>query len=231
MNVLAIDTAASLCAACLWDSASGERGRAVLDLGKGHAEHLIGVIDTALGKAALTYAQVGAVAVSVGPGSFTGVRVGVATARGLALALAVPAVGISTLDALAADARAAHGAHPVLALLDGGRGQVFLAAYAADGSMERTPSALSREEAEKVVRDARPQCLLVGSAAEELATAAASPLGVAGVGATADIATYARLAAERIGRGVQVGRPVPLYLRDADAKPQTAFALPRTDRP
>src|SRR5690606_31255363 len=120
MIVLAIDTAASLCAACLWDSSAGERGRCVLDIGKGHAEHLIGVIDKALKQADLAYAQVDAIAVSVGPGSFTGVRVGVSTARGLALALSVPPIGVTTLEALAAQARAEHGALPVMAALDGG---------------------------------------------------------------------------------------------------------------
>lgn len=231
MIVLAIDTAASLCAACLWDGGSGERGRVVLDLGKGHAEHLIGVIDAALDEAGLAYAQLDAIAVSVGPGSFTGVRVGVATARGLALALGVPAIGVPTLEALAADARGAHGARPVLAMLDGGRGQVFCAAYAADGSTRRAPVALSRDEAEQLVRDAGPESLLIGSAAGELAGAAAPPLDIAGTGATADIATYARLAAERIDRGEPVERPVPLYLRAADARPQSAFALPRAERP
>ena len=87
MNLLAIDTAASICAACVLDTTSGrERGRAVLDLGKGHAEHLMGTIGEALEKESLGYHELGMVAVSVGPGSFTGSRVGVSAARGLALA-------------------------------------------------------------------------------------------------------------------------------------------------
>ena len=230
MIVLAIDTAASLCAACLWDSGSGERGRAVLDIGKGHAEHLIGVIDTALQRAGLAYPQVGAIAVSVGPGSFTGVRVGVSTARGLALALSVPAVGVSTLDALADEARATHGAYPVIVLLDGGRGEVFCAHYE-DDSVQRQPAALTRAEAEAVVAGAVANTLLTGSAAATLASATQSSLAVVGSGTTADIAVYARLAAERLKGGGTPDKPVPFYLRGADAKPQTAFALPRTGRP
>ena len=81
MNLLAIDTAARLCAACVLDTETGrELGREVLDLGKGHAEQLMDVIDAALSDAGVGYAELGMVAVSVGPGSFTGVRVGVSAA-------------------------------------------------------------------------------------------------------------------------------------------------------
>src|SRR5690606_9789500 len=114
MNILAIDTAASLCAACVYDrDARAESGRAVIDLGKGHAEHIMAIIGEALERAGLGYDAVGAVAVSVGPGSFTGVRVGVAAARGLALALKIPAIGVSTLEALAAEARESFPGRPI----------------------------------------------------------------------------------------------------------------------
>ena len=105
MKLLAIDCAANLCAACVYDAAAGkELGRSVRDLGKGHAEHLMAVIDEALKAGGTDYAGLGAVAVSVGPGSFTGLRVGVSAARGLALALKIPAIGVTTLEALAAEA-------------------------------------------------------------------------------------------------------------------------------
>lgn len=228
MIVLAIDTAASLCAACLWDSDASERGRCVLDIGKGHAEHLMGVIDEALRQADLAYRDVYAIAVSVGPGSFTGVRVGVSTARGLALALSVPAIGISTLEALAAQARTEHGARTVMAALDGGRGEVFCAVYDGDGSAQLKPSALSKSDFGSLVQAAELDTMLIGSAIHDLE---AVRLPTAGYGATADIAHYARLAASRLGRGGAIDNPVPLYLREADAKPQTAFALMRSDTP
>src|SRR5690606_3486786 len=133
MILLAIDTAASLCAACIHDTDAGERGREVRDLGKGHAEHLIEVIDAALAQAGLGYRDLDAIAVSVGPGSFTGVRVGVATARGLALALKLPAVGISTLEALAEEQREKQPGVPVLARIEAGRGQAYVAGFSATG--------------------------------------------------------------------------------------------------
>ena len=206
MILLAIDTAAGLCAASVHDTASAERGREVRDLGKGHAEHLMAVIDTALARARLAYAELDAIAVSVGPGSFTGVRVGVATARGLALALKVPAVGVSTLEALAGEARAKNPGRPVFARIDAGRGQVYLAGFSATGETIFAPAALSLDEAETMVREA--------SVVD---------------GRTADIAVYARLGAERLAAGGAMPAPKPLYLRDADAKPQTAFVLPRRE--
>ena len=201
MIVLAIDTAANLCAACVYDTQAGERGRAVLDLGKGHAEHLMAVIEDALKAAGIAYADLGAIAVSVGPGSFTGVRVGVSTARGLALALRIPAAGVSTLEALAAETRG-DTSRAVLARIEAGRGQAYVAAYAADGAPTFGPVAVTVEEADAMAAD----------------TLAA--------GATADIAVYARLAAAKLAAG-NVEKPKPLYLRDADAKPQGSFALPR----
>ncbi|TIV06590.1 MAG: tRNA (adenosine(37)-N6)-threonylcarbamoyltransferase complex dimerization subunit type 1 TsaB, partial [Mesorhizobium sp.] len=80
MKLLAIDCAASLCAACVYDADAGkELGRELRDLGKGHAEHLMAVIETALQAASVGYPDLDAVAVSIGPGSFTGLRVGVST--------------------------------------------------------------------------------------------------------------------------------------------------------
>lgn len=211
MRILAIDTAASLCAACVYDTQAGELGRSVLDLGKGHAEHLMGVIDTALANSNVAMDGLDAVAVSVGPGSFTGVRVGVATARGLALALGKHAIGITTLEALALAARALDGERPTLVRIEAGRGQAYVAEFAADGAQTRAPIALSLEEADRLVADADPQTLVVAGSS------------------TSDILTYARLAADKFAAnpGAVPERPKPLYLRDADAKPQGDFALPR----
>ncbi|TAN02274.1 MAG: tRNA (adenosine(37)-N6)-threonylcarbamoyltransferase complex dimerization subunit type 1 TsaB, partial [Rhizobiaceae bacterium] len=148
MNVLAIDTAANLCAACIYDAAADVvRSRRVLDIGKGHAEHLMGTIAGTLEEAGLSYRDLARIAVSVGPGSFTGVRVGVSAARGLALALKIPAIGVSTLEALAAEARAAFPDRTVAAMIDGRRGDLYLAGYDRDGKFLRNPAAVSVEAA------------------------------------------------------------------------------------
>ncbi len=212
MRLLAIDTAADLCAACVFDAQAGERGRCVLDLGKGHAEHLMAVIGTALAEAGSTYTDLDAIAVSVGPGSFTGVRVGVAAARGLALALNIPAIGITTLAALARGARDDNPGRAVAASIDAGRGQSYLATFSAAGELTFGPAALAVEAADARIRDM----------GEETLIAAAR---------TADIAIYARLGAERLATGGKPDRPKPLYLRDADARPQDGFALPRKATP
>jgi len=224
MRLLAIDCAATLCAACVYDAAEGrELGRQVLDLGKGHAEHLMAVIDAALKSAGIGYAGLGAIAVSVGPGSFTGLRVGVSTARGLALALKIPAIGVTTLEALAAEAAASFPDRAVLAALDAGREEIHAALFNNALVLTYGPAVTTLDEAVAMAVD-KP-AVLAGTAALKIAAATGSTLDIGPTGATADIATYARLAAAK-GAGE---KPKPLYLRGADAKPQAGFILPRQD--
>lgn len=220
MILLTIDTSANLCAASIHDAK--ERGRAVRDLGKGHAEHLMAVIDEALTQAGVTFADLGAVAVSIGPGSFTGIRVGVSAARGLALALGIPSVGVTTLEALAFEARATVPGRVILAALDGGRGEIHAALYDAEGMELAAPAALDAETALSLVR--QEDAVVTGSAADILQALAGGKLEVAGRAATPDIAAYASLAASKPLDG---SRPAPLYLRSADAKVQEGFAVSR----
>ncbi|AGB42542.1 universal bacterial protein YeaZ [Mesorhizobium australicum WSM2073] len=222
MKVLAIDCAASLCAACVYDAAAGlELGRSVLDLGKGHAEHLMAVIADALKTAATDYAGLGAIAVSVGPGSFTGLRVGVSTARGLALALKLPAIGVTTLEALAAEAASAFPGRAVLAALDAGREEIHAALYDEMSVLTYGPAVATLADA--VTMASERSAVLAGTAATLIADAAGRTFDIGPRAATADILTYARLAAAK-GQGE---RPKPLYLRGADAKPQAGFILSR----
>ena len=222
MILLAIDTASAFCAACVYDGTAGkELGRAVLELGKGHAEHLMGVVDEAMRQGGVAFHGLGRIAVAVGPGSFTGVRVGVSAARGFALALKVPAVGVTTLEAIAAEARESAGARKIMAALDGGRGEVHLAVYDEVGALRFGPVATTLQGAAAIAREHSP--LLVGSAAAMVAGEARAGLDVGAAAATADIGVYARLgAAKPVG-----DKPKPLYLREADAKPQAGFVLPR----
>jgi tRNA threonylcarbamoyl adenosine modification protein YeaZ len=223
MNLLAIDTAANLCAACVWDTAAGvERGRSVADLGKGHAEHLMTTVAEALAAAGMTYGDLAMIAVSIGPGSFTGVRVGVSTARGLALALKLPAAGVTTLDAIAAEARSAIPGRAMLVAIEAGRGDLYLALYDPLGNLLYGPTVANLATALEIARHKSP--VLAGSAARSIAEAAEGGFDIAAASPTADIATYARIAA---GRGTPADKPKPLYLRAPDAKPQAGFVLPR----
>ncbi|MCO5064082.1 MAG: tRNA (adenosine(37)-N6)-threonylcarbamoyltransferase complex dimerization subunit type 1 TsaB [Rhizobiaceae bacterium] len=222
MLLLAIDTAAAQCAACVFDTASRlERGRIALDLGKGHAERLMEVIDGALAEAGVGYDALGRIAVSIGPGSFTGVRVGVSAARGLALALDVPAIGISTLEAVAAETRASLG-DPVLVAFESAGDALQAALYDADGNVLVAPAILDMEDALRLAEQHRP--LLAGTAARRIAGAGDLQLSIGSERNTADIGTYARLAATKEGAAE---KPKPLYLREPDAKPQSGFVLPR----
>jgi tRNA threonylcarbamoyladenosine biosynthesis protein TsaB len=223
--LLAIDTVASLCAACVWDAVAGrELGRSVRDPGKGHAEHLMAVIGEALTAAGKDYPDIGAVAVAVGPGSFTGIRVGVAAARGLALTLGIPSTGVITLDAMADEAREAYPGRPVLAAIDARRDELYVASYEVSGSRLHGPIIARLPEAAAMTADGNP--VLTGSAARMIAQAAGGQFDIAVENATADITAYARLATIQ---GFTGEKPRPLYLREADAKPQAGFVLARRD--
>lgn len=222
MIVLGIDTAANLCAACVYDTV----GHAVHasrsdDIGRGHAEHLAGLVADVMGDAAVDYDQLEAIIVTVGPGTFTGIRVGVSMARGFALALNIPAKGVSTLQAIAADATANSAFHgPFTVAIHGGRGQIFAQPFDGRGLACGDPCQVALADAADVLTpDTK---AIVGNAADDVAqvtgrTLLARHLPVA----TGTIQTIARLGAS------STMAPSPLYLRGADAKPQTGFAMER----
>jgi tRNA threonylcarbamoyl adenosine modification protein YeaZ len=216
MIVLALDTAGADCSACLYDSLSGVvLGDASETIGKGHAERLMGIIDIALDKAGLTLKSVERIAVSVGPGSFTGIRVGVSAARGFALSLGVEAVGVSTLEVLGSEHIAAHPGQAVTVVMDARRGEVYLQSFSADGSPADEPAVQTLETA----MAAYGQANVTGSASALLRGGETT-----GEVDRFPIATVARLGA---GKPAGASRPKPLYLRGVDAKPQAGFALER----
>ena len=216
MIVLAIDTAGVDCSAALFDSAEGKVLSAVTEtIGKGHAERLMAVIDQALFEANLPLERVGRIAVVIGPGSFTGIRVGVAAARGLALALGVDSVGVTTLEVLARSYLAGHPGKGVVAAMDAKRNEIYAQAFSGEGTALNQAAALSAENVAGLARTF--SAVVVGSGA---ALSAGS-----GEGAGSDrfdIAMVARIGAEK---PLDAERPKPLYLRGPDAKPQTGFAL------
>ena len=215
MIVLAIDTAGVDCSAAVYDAQNSIVLAEVSEtLGKGHAERLMAMIDDALAKAGRDLREVSRIAVTVGPGSFTGIRVGVAAARGLALALGVECVGVSTLAVLAATAPKDKQGR-VGAAINAHRGEIYFQSFAKGIPLDE-PVVLSLQTF--VEETSLPDMTVVGSAASLLD----DPNSVT----PADhypIALVARLGAEAKAQG----KPSPLYLRGPDAKPQTGFAVSR----
>lgn len=224
MKILALDTAASWCSVAVYDS----DGDVVLadvseNIGKGHAEVLMDYVERAVTEAKLSLREMDRVAVNIGPGSFTGVRIGVSAARGFALALGVPAIGITAFEALAAETQSLSPEKPVLVVLDAHRGEIYAQSFDMKGGASASPLILSREEAEALAASQAKNTVLAGSAAPAINEAIGSRFTLGPVEPTAKIDTYARLASSR-----QPGdAPKPLYMRGPDAKPQIGFALPR----
>jgi tRNA threonylcarbamoyladenosine biosynthesis protein TsaB len=225
MRVLALDTALDACAAAVLDTqhrdllASETRA-----MTRGHAEALMPLVARVMDAARLEFADLDRIAVTVGPGSFTGVRVGIAAARGLALAAGKPAVGLTTLAAFTAPYIAAGFAGTVVPVIDARHGQVYMQAFGRGGRALMAPQLASVREAVEAARTG--DAILVGSAADLVA--AHWPLGepppsVVNSNA-ADIGWVARL-----GAAAEAGRLAPkaLYLRRPDARPQDAARLPR----
>ena len=225
MRVLAIDTALAVCAAAVLDTARpGMRARESLPMLRGHAEALMPLIGRVMHAAKLEFSDLDRIAVTVGPGSFTGLRVGIAAARGIALAAAKPAIGLSTLSAYAAPLIAKDDKVPVVVAIDARHDQVYLQIFGSGGRTVIAPRVAPIEEA---VRAANLGAVrIVGSAAEQIAAAWLTDQpqpSLVEARPAADIDWVARLGAASVGSAP----PKPLYLKAADAHPQQASRLAR----
>jgi tRNA threonylcarbamoyladenosine biosynthesis protein TsaB len=226
MLLLAFDTAGPDCAVALGLDDSG--GREILArrserIGRGHAERLMPMINEVLGEAGVGYADLDRIAVTTGPGSFTGVRVGIAAARALALALGIPAIGVGSLQALALPLRGRQAGGSILAALDAKRDE--LAIFARDANSDRTlagPSAMPVDGAASLGRGLPGPLMLTGSGAPILADALGLPDGcILGTAESPSIDDIVLLGLA----GIPAGAPAPMYLRGAGAKPQADKAV------
>lgn len=221
MLILALDTSLDACAVAV---ATG--GRIIAErtevIGRGHAERLMGLIAAVLADAGVGYDAIERIGVTVGPGSFTGIRVGVAAARGLRLALRRPLIGISTLDAAAEAIAATAGGLPILAAWDARRDEVYARFYAADGTPTGEAMAAPAAEVAAMLGGRAHAC--VGSGAPLVATFAGDAARVVDLRGHAPIAAVARLTARAVEPEAP---PLPLYMRPADAKPQVAAGVAR----
>ena len=226
MRLLAIDTALAACSAALLDTAFGgivaSESRPMTN---GHAEALMPLLARLMEKSGMKFRDLDRVVVTTGPGSFTGLRVGISAARGIALAAKKPALGLSTLSAFAGPHLASDDKVPIVAVIDARHQNVYLQVFGPGGRTSTTPRLAPLREA--VTAASEVPALIVGSAAQ--AVAAALPptdAGPAGVDARAapDILWVARM-----GAALPEGQspPRPEYLRAPDAQPQNAARLPR----
>jgi tRNA threonylcarbamoyladenosine biosynthesis protein TsaB len=225
--VLAIDTALGACAAIVFDPGFG-RTLAVqsFPMSRGHAEVLIPLVERVMHDARVEFEGLDRVITTVGPGSFTGLRVGISAARGFALAAGKPVVGISTLDALAAPYVTEVETIPVVAAIDAKHGNLYLQMIGAGGRVLVAPRVASLTDAIRSV--AIGLVRIIGSGAELLANqwpAPDVPLPVLVDPRPApDIEWVARVGA-RVPPEKAIARP--LYLRAPDARPQDAHRVQR----
>ena len=218
MKLLALDTAMAACSVAVHDS--GEvRATAFAAMERGHAEAIAPMARDVMAEAALEFAALDRIVVTVGPGTFTGVRIGLAMARGLGLALGIPVIGIDTLSAIAANASPIG--HPLLVAADARKDEVYAALFGAPGKAFLPPAVISIEACLQLLPDVPVHVL--GTAADAMIAASTrSDLVRCRAGDLPCAATFGRLGSELPNTGVM---PVPLYLRAPDAKPQRAVAL------
>jgi tRNA threonylcarbamoyladenosine biosynthesis protein TsaB len=212
--ILGFDTSTAATAAAVWapdgpaverrdDPAPGAR--------PGHAARLLPLVEEVLRDAGARWDDIDRIAVGVGPGGFTGLRLGIATARALAQARDLALVGVSSLDALAS---AAAGDRTVIAVIDARRGEVFAASPGAFGPLALAPDAL----AERI----EPGALAVGDGAVRFR----AELERAGAVVPADGSPLHRVSALKICELGAAGEPadrdalLPDYRREPDAKPR-----------
>lgn len=217
MIYLALDTAGHLCAASLYDdSRDATVGEVTQDIGRGHAERLMDVIGECFKQASLEYSDLGKVICTIGPGSFTGVRVGLSTARGIALGLSIPVIGVSTLAALAHEAGAAGSLTGSLAtILDARREEAYV-------HWNDTAQVMRYDALDEFFGDNEFE--LCGSGSCEFLNHTTKSHKILHELAAAPISTIARLGATI---NESAAPPEPLYLRTPDAKPQLGFTLGR----
>jgi tRNA threonylcarbamoyladenosine biosynthesis protein TsaB len=230
MRLLAVETATLTGGVALLD---GERlvGESTLSVALTHSERLMAVVDRLLADCGWRAADLQGLAVSVGPGSFTGLRVGVATVKGLALGLGLPVAAVPTLDALAETLPWA--ALPVSPLLDARKGEVYLSLYRWTGErMARQWEYLALPPAEAAARLPRPVIVLgdgVPPCREALAAAGpgvheAPPARRLPSAAVVGQLGLARL---RAGETVEPDALTPLYLRPSEAQLRAAIGTAR----
>lgn len=220
MKILALDTSSGACSAAV-RAAGKTAARRFEVMQRGHSECLMPMIRDVLGEAGLAMSDLDLIAVTVGPGAFTGLRIGLAAARGLALAAGKPCFGVTTTEAVAAGVRDET---PVLVAIDSKRADLFVQIFLSQPRRPAAPAAAVCPDSLAGFIDAVMPGLrrleVVGNAtAAALQALAAASFAASPSGASPhpNAALVAALAEDRWRPGVDAALPAPLYLRAPDA--------------
>jgi len=230
MISLAMDTAGSACAACLYDS-SNQKVLAEMseEIGRGHAERLMGLVSDVMNRAKICYNDIGRIITTVGPGSFTGIRVGVATARGFGVGLGIPVVGVTNLEAMIAEAVETLGdkdAGNIGAVMEAGRGQLYCQFTFATPLSERdTPFMASVDAVAECLNSSQSGVTLCGNAAGSLSAMLANKPAITENLESPRTSVIAHI---RAAKTCSHQRTEPLYLPSPAAKRQTRFLFHRS---
>jgi tRNA threonylcarbamoyladenosine biosynthesis protein TsaB len=224
VRILALDTATEACSVALLVSPGAKLAQAEIlgryeELGKSHAQQILGMVEAVLAEAQMPLSSLDAIAASIGPGSFTGVRISVATAQGLAFGTNLPIVPVTTLEALALRA-VLSGADCALACLDARMNEVYWGCFAADsGRGVAASSAAAVGPPGSVVLPEGRKCRAIGRGFAAYPLLAALPgldLDPKDSRVLPDAREFARLGALRfaLGEARDPAEIQPLYLRD-----------------
>ena len=216
MTILAVDTALGACSVALL---AGEKiaGHSFEEMARGHAERLAPMVEETMAKAGLAFSQLDRLAVTTGPGTFTGQRVGLAFMRGLRIALKKPLTGVTTLEAMAAAAQSPRAA----AIHDAKRDEAYLLLWDS-GEAVLTPMVLPFAGAVEKIRAFGP-CALTGSGAPAAFESLGKDFPLTAI-RQPDALWVARLARCSARQPTDTATPAPLYLRAPDAKLPSAPA-------
>jgi len=215
MRVLAVETSTLSGGAALLD---GERvvGEYTLDVRLTHSERLMAAIDQLLIDAGWTVRELEGLAVSVGPGSFTGLRVGLSTVKGLALALAIPVAAVPTLDAMAA--MLPYASLPVCPVLDARKREVYASLYRWDGRGMRREWDYLAVAPDDLARRLDEPVIVLGDGADAIRSPLARGIRPPRRGPAPAVVGALGLARLAIGDTVAMADLAPIYLRPSEAE-------------
>lgn len=222
MKILALDTATPSLSVAVTDG-QAVLAEITLSSGETHSKHLMPVIEQMLGLSGLAVADLDGFAVTKGPGSFTGLRIGISTIKGLATATAKPLAGVSSLNVLAV--QAGESSFLICPLLDARRKEVYFARYRTEGGVLKRLSVDQVGSVEAVVPEAGKDCLFIGNGVGLYQTVLKKIMGSRahfepGFQNIIRAAVVAHLGREKIERNQTdpVDTFEPIYLRKSDAK-------------